>query len=41
MSLLKKLHNDGATVVIITHDETIARSAERVITVSDGRVIRG
>ncbi|MDR0987250.1 MAG: ABC transporter ATP-binding protein [Ruminococcus sp.] len=39
MSLLKKLHAGGATVVIITHDRTIARSAERVITVSDGKVV--
>jgi putative ABC transport system ATP-binding protein len=39
MSLLKALHSDGATVVIITHDPKIAGSAERVITVSDGRVV--
>jgi putative ABC transport system ATP-binding protein len=39
MSLLARLHADGATVVIITHDPKIARSAERVITVSDGRVV--
>ncbi|MDR0974665.1 MAG: ABC transporter ATP-binding protein [Ruminococcus sp.] len=39
MSLLRRLHESGATVVIITHDPKIASSAERVITVADGRVV--
>ncbi len=39
LDLLKKLHLDGNTIVIITHDNSIAVEAERVIKISDGVVI--
>lgn len=38
LQFLKKLHNEGNTIVLITHDNTIAAQAERVIRVSDGQV---
>ena len=37
---MKKLHQDGRTVIIITHDERIALSADRVITIEDGMITR-
>ena len=35
---MKKLHKTGNTIVLITHDNTIAAQAGRVIKVSDGRI---
>ncbi len=39
LGFLKKLHREGNTIVLITHDNTIAAQAERVIRIQDGRVI--
>ncbi len=39
LSLLKKLNNDGKTVIVITHDHEVARFANRVITLKDGKVL--
>ncbi len=38
LEFLKKLHTEGNTIVLITHDNTIAAQAERVIRIQDGRV---
>ena len=38
MNILKALHKSGRTVIVITHDDDIARQAERVIRIMDGRV---
>ena len=39
LGFLKKLHSEGNTIVLITHDNTIAAQAERVIRIHDGRII--
>ncbi len=39
MNLLKKLNQNGKTVIIITHDDSIAHQAGRIITISDGKII--
>ena len=39
MNLLKQLNNQGKTVVIVTHDPTIAEQTNRVIMVEDGLVV--
>ena len=39
LDFLKKLHREGNTIVLITHDNTIASQAERVVRVSDGKVV--
>ena len=38
MQMLRDLHEDGNTVVIITHDLSIAKQAERIITIRDGKI---
>lgn len=39
MRLLKDMNKQsGATVLIVTHSESVAREADRVITISDGRI---
>ena len=38
IELLKQLHRDGHTVVLITHDNSIAGQADRIIRLEDGRV---
>ncbi|MFA5125837.1 MAG: ABC transporter ATP-binding protein [archaeon] len=39
MGMLRELHDEGKTVVIVTHEHDIAAFAERVITLKDGKVI--
>jgi putative ABC transport system ATP-binding protein len=40
LSTLGRLHADGTTVVLVTHNAEIARRAEQVIEVRDGLVLR-
>jgi putative ABC transport system ATP-binding protein len=39
LRLFEVLHNDGLTLVIVTHDERIAASADRLITMRDGALV--
>ena len=39
MSILKKLNNEGKTLIVVTHDPEIAKWADRTIRLRDGRVI--
>lgn len=39
MEMLHKLHRAGKTVVLITHDDNAAMTADRRIRISDGRVV--
>ncbi len=39
IEILKSLNAQGKTIVIVTHDETIARQAQRVIRMQDGKII--
>ncbi len=39
MALLKELHAAGRTIILITHDEALAREADRVVRISDGRIV--
>jgi len=36
--LLDELHGRGGTVVLVTHNEALARRAERVVRLRDGRI---
>ena len=40
LDLLQLFHkNLGQTILLVTHDETLAAQADRVITLSDGRIV--
>jgi putative ABC transport system ATP-binding protein len=42
MDILVKLNNErGVTLIIVTHDPSIARHAEKVINLKDGKIIKG
>ncbi|MEP6786962.1 MAG: ATP-binding cassette domain-containing protein, partial [Acidobacteriota bacterium] len=38
MHLFEKLHEDGNTIILVTHEPDIASRAHRVITIRDGLV---
>ncbi len=39
MEILKSLHKEGKTIVVITHDASIANQAERIVKLRDGRIV--
>jgi len=39
MNLLKALHKNGNTIVLITHDNDIAKQADRIIRIHDGVIV--
>ncbi len=39
LELLKRLNQEGNTIVLITHDMGIARQARRIIRIADGKVV--
>lgn len=38
MDILRKLHSEGRTVILITHDDGIAATAKRIIRIKDGKI---
>jgi len=39
MALLKELHGQGNTIILITHDDDVARQAQRQVRIMDGRIV--
>ncbi|MCI0651236.1 MAG: ABC transporter ATP-binding protein [Planctomycetes bacterium] len=39
LALLQELHAEGRTIVVVTHEQEVARCSSRVIALRDGRVI--
>lgn len=38
LSILRRLHREGHTIVLITHDASIASLAQRIVRLEDGRI---
>jgi macrolide transport system ATP-binding/permease protein len=38
--MIKELHKSGKTILMVTHDETIAEHADRTIRLQDGEVLK-
>ncbi|ADK14613.1 MULTISPECIES: ABC transporter ATP-binding protein [Clostridium] len=38
MEFIKELHKKGQTIILITHDPNVAKQAERIITIRDGKL---
>ena len=39
LRILRELHEDGRTIIIVTHDMSVARMADRIIEISDGEIV--
>jgi putative ABC transport system ATP-binding protein len=39
VELLHQVHSAGQTLVVVTHDEALGRSGERLLHVRDGRIV--
>jgi macrolide transport system ATP-binding/permease protein len=39
MEIIKKLHQEGHTVILVTHDSKIAAQASRIIEIKDGEIV--
>jgi putative ABC transport system ATP-binding protein len=39
IELFRRLHRDGQTILLVTHDQEVADAAERIVQMRDGRVI--
>ena len=39
MKIFKELHSEGKTVVVVTHDPEVAKYAQRIIRIRDGKVV--
>jgi len=40
IKIFKKLNREGATIVLVTHEEDLARQAKRIIKMKDGKVVK-
>jgi macrolide transport system ATP-binding/permease protein len=38
LALFKRLNDEGVTIVLVTHDEEVARAAQRIIRIHDGMI---
>lgn len=39
MKIFHDLHEDGHTIIFVTHEETVAKEASRIIKIQDGQII--
>ena len=37
--LFKAINSEGVTIVVVTHDDELAKTADRIVRISDGRIV--
>ncbi|UCC32798.1 MAG: ABC transporter ATP-binding protein [Phycisphaerales bacterium] len=40
LGIFDRLHDEGKTVVVVTHDQNVARHCDRMITLRDGQIVQ-
>ena len=40
LKFFSKLHNDGNTIIMVTHEESVAKLSKRCIDIFDGKIVR-
>lgn len=40
MDILERLHNNGSTIIVVTHDQEVGVEAERIVYLEHGRIAR-
>ncbi len=40
IELIRQLHEEGLTIVLVTHEERLARTAHRIVTMEDGTIVK-
>ncbi len=40
IEIIRRLHAQGRTIILITHDPGIAAQARRIVTISDGKIVK-
>jgi putative ABC transport system ATP-binding protein len=40
LDLFDRLHQEGATLIVVTHDREVAERAQRNVVMRDGRIVR-
>ena len=41
IALFERLNGDGTTIIVVTHDEDLARAAHKTIHMRDGLIVDG
>jgi putative ABC transport system ATP-binding protein len=41
MELFRRLHKDGQTILLVTHDDDVAAAADSIVEMRDGRIVDG
>jgi putative ABC transport system ATP-binding protein len=41
MELFRRLHNDGQSILLVTHDDQVAAAANRIVQMRDGKIVDG
>ena len=41
MEVFKELNKQGITIIVITHDMEVAQECDRIVEISDGKIVRG
>ncbi|MFL5825194.1 MAG: ABC transporter ATP-binding protein, partial [Thermoleophilaceae bacterium] len=39
LELFRRLHRNGQTILLVTHDQRVADTADRIVGMSDGRLV--